>query len=218
MVIFQDKFSKWVEAFAIPDTTAETVAEKFVYEFCSRLGTPFEVHSDQGRNYEATLFQQTCKLLAVHKLRSSPFHPSANGMVEKFNDVLTNMIAAFVDKDQKTWDVHLPLLTAAYRCCAHESTGFSPNLMMLGREVNLPIEVALGAKPPSSQHGCYCSYVENLKETMLSVHNIAGNYFQRCTERQNRDYDTRAAITAYKAGDLVYYTDETKTIGKSPKL
>ena len=59
-------------------------------------------------------FQQVCTLLGVHKLRSSPFHPSANGMIEKLNDVLTNMIAAFVDKDQKTWDVHLPLLTAAY--------------------------------------------------------------------------------------------------------
>ena len=46
--------------FVIADTTAETVAEKFVYEFCSRLGLPFELHSDQGRNYEASLFRQVC--------------------------------------------------------------------------------------------------------------------------------------------------------------
>ena len=39
-------------------------------------------------------------------------------------------------------------------------------------------------------------------------------------ERQNRHHDTiyRAATTAYKVGDLVYYIDETKTVGKSPKL
>ena len=128
VVTFQDKSSKWVEAFVIPDTSTETVAEKFVYEFCSRLGLLFELYSDQGRNYEASLFRQVCFLLRVHKLRSSPFHPSANGMIEKFNGVLMNMIATFVDKDQKTWDVHLPLLTTAYRCCGYESTGFPRTL------------------------------------------------------------------------------------------
>ncbi len=217
VVTFQDKFSKWVEGYAIPDATAQTVAQKFVYEFCSRLGTPFELHTDQGRNYESSLFQEICKLLEVHKLRSSPFHPSANGMIEKFNDVLTDMIAAFVDKDQRNWDVHLPLLTAAYRCCAHDRTGLSPNKMMLGREVNLPIQVALGANPPAD-HECYCEYVEELRETMMAVHALAREHLQKNTERQKRDYDTRACTTIYKIGDLVYYVDETKTIGKSPKL
>ena len=53
---------------------------------------------------------------------------------------------------------------------------------------------------------------------MLQVHEIARSHVQRCTERQNRDYDTRTATATYKVGDLVYYTDETKTVGKSPKL
>ena len=65
---------------------------------------------------------------------------------------------------------------------------------------------------------CYCDYVENLKETMLKVREIAKSHLQRCTERQNRDYDTRTATTTYKVGDLEYYTDETKTVGKFPKL
>ena len=43
ILVFQDKFSKWVEAYAIPDFTAETVAHKFVYEFCSRWGFPLEL-------------------------------------------------------------------------------------------------------------------------------------------------------------------------------
>ena len=89
---------------------------------------------------------------------------------------------------------------------------------MLGREVNLPIEVVLGTNPPTHKYKCYCDYVENLKETMLKVHELARSHLQRCTERQNRDYDTRMATATYKVGDLVYYIDETKTVGKSPKL
>ena len=47
VVVFQDKFTKWTEAYAIPNFTAEVVAKKFVYEFCSRLGLPLEVRKDQ---------------------------------------------------------------------------------------------------------------------------------------------------------------------------
>ena len=88
----------------------------------------------------------------------------------------------------------------------------------VGPEVNLPIEVALGTNPPNREHNCYCDYVENLKETMLQVHGIARSHLQRCTERQNRDYDTRMATATYTVGDLVYYIEKTKTVGKFPKL
>ena len=88
----------------------------------------------------------------------------------------------------------------------------------VGRDVNLPIEVALGTNPPNREHNCYCDYVENLKETMLQVHGIARSHLQRCMERHDRNYDTRMATATYTVGDLVYYIEETKTFGKSPKL
>ena len=87
----------------------------------------------------------------------------------------------------------------------------------VGREVNLPIEVALDTNPPNREHNYYCDYVENLKETMLQVHGIARSHLQRCIERQDRDYDSRVATATYTVGDLVYYSEETKTFGKSPK-
>ena len=61
-----DQFTRWVEAYAIPDFTTRTVAEKIVLEFVSRLGTPLELHSDQGRNYESELFKEVCRLLDIH--------------------------------------------------------------------------------------------------------------------------------------------------------
>ena len=49
------------------------VADKIVKEFFSRLGTPLELHSDQGRNYESQLFAQVCTMLDIHKTRTSPY-------------------------------------------------------------------------------------------------------------------------------------------------
>ena len=109
-----DQFTKWTEAYAIPDYKAHTVAAKLVDEFFSRFGPSLELHSDQGSTYESVLFKEVCKLLDIHKTRTTPFHPSSNGMVERFNRTLLDMIAMYIDENQKDWDCHLPLLTAAY--------------------------------------------------------------------------------------------------------
>ena len=54
------------------------------------------------------------------------------------------MIKAYLKGQQREWDKHLGCLAAAYRATPHESTGFTPNMLMFGREPRLPIEVILG--------------------------------------------------------------------------
>ena len=97
------------------------------------------------------------KLWTFIKTKTSPCHPSRNGMVEVFNKTLLNMISAYVNDNQKDWDIYLPLLTSAYRSCAHDSSGLSPNQIMLGREVQQPISLAFGF--PGSEN-CPASLVE----------------------------------------------------------
>ncbi len=76
-------FTKYVEAYAIPDQSAVTVANKLVFEFFAKLGMPLEILSDQGTNYQSVLFRQMCILLEINQTRTSAFRPSANGMVER---------------------------------------------------------------------------------------------------------------------------------------
>ena len=85
ILVIQDHFSKWVEAYPIKDQSAGTVAHVLVFEFFSRFGLPIELHSDQGSNFGTELFREVCKALDIHKTRTSPYHPSGNGMVEVFN-------------------------------------------------------------------------------------------------------------------------------------
>ena len=69
LLCFQFAFTKWKEAFAIPNQEAKTVAEKLVKEVISRYGAPEKIHSDQGRNFEAQLFQEMCLLFKIDKTR-----------------------------------------------------------------------------------------------------------------------------------------------------
>lgn len=58
VLVLGDYFTKWMETYPIPDQTAETVATKVFEEFVCRFGVPQELHSDQGRNFEAQVFQE----------------------------------------------------------------------------------------------------------------------------------------------------------------
>ena len=218
ILLVMDQFTRWVEAYAIPDFTAQTVAHKIVHEFVSRFGTPLELHSDQGRNYESKLFREMCVALDIHKTRTSPYHPQSNGVVERFNSTLVNMIASYVSKNQKDWDVNLPLLTAAYRCCDHASTGYTPNMLMLGREVFLPVQIALGSLHPHQDPVGTNEYVSDLRDKMSVVFSHVREHLQKAQILQKKDYDSRIALKTYKVGDAVYVLDSTKQIGLSPKL
>ena len=66
------------------------MAEVIVKEFVSRFGVPCQLHSDQGRNFEAELFQKMCELLAIEKTRTTALHPQSDRMVERFNRTLEN--------------------------------------------------------------------------------------------------------------------------------
>ncbi|PIK58186.1 hypothetical protein BSL78_04910 [Apostichopus japonicus] len=147
VVVIADYFTKWTEAFAIADMEAETVARVLVEEFICRFGVPEELHTDQGRQFESELFQHMCRLLDIHKTRTTPFHPQSDGMVERFNRTLEDMLSLVVSENQKDWDAWLPYLLMAYRSAEHESTGFSPAEIMLGRMVTLPLSAQLPRLP-----------------------------------------------------------------------
>ena len=213
ILVIGELFSKWVEAYALPDHTAESVVSRMVQEFMSRFGAPLDLHADQGRNYESKLFSDVCKLLGIHKTRSPPYHPSSNGMIERFNATLLDMISMYVNDNQRDWDENLALLTAAYRCCAHPSTGFSPNKLMLSREVNLPIDLVLGLPPKSVDDNTPNEYVQELQKTMSEVFQLSRQHLQGSGQRQKRDYDTRITCHNYEPGDLVYTRDSTRKVG-----
>ena len=87
ILLMVDQFTKWTECIPLPSQTAEVTAQSAVNEFFCRLGNPFEIFSDQGRNFESTLFKAVCDLLQIHKARTRPYRPSANGQVERQNRI-----------------------------------------------------------------------------------------------------------------------------------
>ena len=133
ILVMIDQFSKWVELAALPDQKAESVAREFILHFIVTFGCPFEVHTDQGKNFISKLFESLCKSLQVAKTRTTPYHPASNGQVERVNRTLLQMIRCYIEGKTEQWDRDLPLLAMAIRATVNSSTGFTPNMLMLGR-------------------------------------------------------------------------------------
>ena len=218
VLVVTDYFSNWVEIFAVPDQTAGTCAEKILNEVIGRFGCPLDLHSDQGPNYRSAIFQELCRLLEIRKTQTAPRNPKCNGKVERFNKTLVPMIQAYLKGQQREWDRHLGCLAAAYQATPHEATGLTPNLLMLGREVQLPMEVVFGSGTPEGNITSYGEYVDQLREQMHHAHDVARKHLEVTAVRQKERYDGKANPFDYAPGDYVWLANEKRTIGECPKL
>lgn len=139
-MVIADYFTKWTEAVPLRDQEAATVASALIDRFISVFGVPKEIHSDQETNFESGLCKEICELLNMEKTRTTPFSPKSDGMVERANQTIQNMLSAFIDPMQRDWDTFLSVVMIAYRSSVHEATKVSPSYMMLGRGITLSID------------------------------------------------------------------------------
>lgn len=149
MFSFVDYLTKWVEAFAISDQTADTIARLFVESVVCRHGVPEQLLSDRGTNFLSELIAGVCDILGVEKINTSGYHPQTDGLVEKFNSTLVNMVAKCCQVKERSWDDHLPFLLFAYRSSVQESTKESPFYLLYGRDPRLPTETVLSGQSTS---------------------------------------------------------------------
>jgi hypothetical protein len=76
IMVVMDYFSKWPEAYGLPNQEAVTVSNALMENWICRHGLPLEMHSDQGRNFESNVFQGVCELLGDGKPERHPCIPS----------------------------------------------------------------------------------------------------------------------------------------------
>ncbi len=216
ILVAMDYFSKWTEAYALPNQEATTVAEVLVRELISRFGVPLELHSDQGRNFESAVFQQLCEALGIRKTRTTALHPQSDGMVERLNRTIGKFLSKAVSDHQKDWDEYIHLFLLAYRSAIHETTGQTPASVIFGRELRLPCDLQYGAKPGEDLVGE--DYVTDLRRKMNAIHDRVRTNIQVASDKMKERYDVQAVETGYQTGDLVWLFNPQRRRGYSPKL
>lgn len=130
-----DRFTRWPEAFPLVDITAESVAEAFYSGWISRFGIPDEIVTDQGRQFESALFNNLLKLLGIKRVRTTPYNPAANGLIERFHRTLK---ASLKCQTTTNWVKTLPTVLLGLRSVYKPDLQASVAEMVYGTSIRLP--------------------------------------------------------------------------------
>ena len=99
LLVAQDYFSKWPFAKPIPDQKADRIVQILRDDVFTVVGPPQKLHSDQGRNFESRILGDLCKALGGKKSHTPPYHPMGDGLVERMNRSLLNLLHTFVESE-----------------------------------------------------------------------------------------------------------------------
>lgn len=219
MLVITDYATKYPEVFPLKSIKAKSVAFCLVQLF-ARVGFPQEILTDQGSNFMSNLLKQVYKLLGIRSLRTTPYHPQTDGLTERFNQTLKQMLRKVVDKNGADWDQWLPYLLFAYREVPQASTGFSPFELLYGYEVQGPLALLRniweGGKEKMDSVNIV-SYVVQMRERLQKMSELAQSNMTKIQQKQKFWYDRAARQRSFSPGQKVLVllpTDNNKLLAK----
>lgn len=204
ILVIGDYATRYPEAFPLRNVKARQIANCLIQLF-SRVGIPKEVLTDQGTNFTSKTLKQAYSLLGIKGIKTTPYHPQTDGMVERFNQTLKTMLRKYVSDSGADWDQWLPFLMFAYREVPQASTGFSPFELLYGREVRGPLDILRESweGESSGQPRNIASYVLKMREKLEQLSSRAHDHLAKAQIQQKVWYDQTARSRSFIPGEKV---------------
>jgi len=133
LLTFIDHYTKYAEAFPIPDQRAKTCAQVYATQIVARHGSGSKLISDQGPAFMSAFFNETCKILGIRRARTSGYNPASNGTVENLHRSLHTALSHYVNAAHTDWDVLVPFFLMAIGKRQVPPLDTSPSCCMEGR-------------------------------------------------------------------------------------
>ena len=100
------------------------------------------------------------------------------------------------------------------RATVNRSTGFTPNMLMFGRENCMPQDILFGVANVNARDQPPSEYLKELDEKLRNAFSMARSNLRTALCCQKRDYDTRSQLKERRCGvgDLVYVRNMTTRV------
>lgn len=203
VLVVTDHFSKLAHAFPCRNQTAKQVARRLWNDFFLIYGFPRRIHSDQGANFESKLIRELLEMAGVQKSHTTPYHPMGNGVAERFNRTLGDMIRSLPPPSKAKWPQMLKQLTFCYNCTEHETTGFAPFYLVFGRIPRLPVDVMFQHALTNDAVVTHSDFVSHLRKDLHEAAQIVQRHSLKEQTRHAKLYNRKVKGSPLVVGDRV---------------
>ncbi|UYV74773.1 hypothetical protein LAZ67_12000923 [Cordylochernes scorpioides] len=214
IIVCTDYLTRYAITRALPSADAQQVAKFVLEDVVLKHGAPREIITDRGRVFQSKLISELTGLCSSAQRFTTAYHPQTNGLTERLNKTLADMMSMYVDVEQKEWDVILPFITFAYNTAKQDTTGFTPFSLIHGREAETTLDTLFPLLKDEDQEDYNREIVTRAEETRQ----LARLHTLRAQEGNKRLYDAKHREVSYQPGDKVWIFIPVRKIGISEKL
>jgi transposase InsO family protein len=184
ILVISDYASRFVFTIPMKNQTAPTIARCLVDKLITKYGAPQAVLTDRGTNFLSILVNEICVLFKIKQMRTTSYHPQTDGLVERFNRTLCDMLACYVNKEPEEWDKYLPFVTFAYNTAIQSTLKECPFYLFFGRAPLLPNDITINPRYNTryDDHNVYAEKWENAKK-------LAREHLFKAQTKQKENYD-----------------------------
>ena len=141
ILLIIDNFTRYVEAYPLPEISSIAVAKKLIMEFFSRYGLCEIIHSDNASNFKSEIMEDVFKKLSIKHTKTTSYHAQANGITERANKTIIDSLKCLCDNHQNDWDYQLAFSLWAYRTSINSSIQETPSFCVYGFDPKVPLDL-----------------------------------------------------------------------------
>ena len=199
-----DHLTGWLEAFPIPDKSADTVVSTFIKQYLPAHMCPSYILSDNGAQFKNTRMDQVLKQLGTERIFSAPYHPQSNGKLEIFHKYIKPTLKKLGERDPSNWDKYINQVLASYRVTPNLTTAETPFFLVYRRDPNLPLHQL--PEPMQQFMGDPDSGMLNLEAHQVTLAIAKKTLDENCFKTAQKTIDRTPP--SFKIGDRVYFKNK----------
>ena len=188
LIVVQEYVTRWVEAFPVSETSAETVQKVLMDEVFSRFGVCIEMVHDNGTQLNCRSMKKFCQEMGIRQCFTSVYHPQSD-MAERMMRTLQNSLRCYVNESRTNWDEVLPNCLLSIRTAVNVTTGFSPAEALMGVNPRLPIDNRV-SRMEETEKMSTADKMERMKVIREKIKESA----RKKQEAQRNAYDSRKKV------------------------
>ena len=204
VLVIEDRFTKFCCLYPIFGKETKTVARK-LENFITRFGCPVIWGTDNGGEFKSKLIHAICRSLKIKKEFSMEYHPQSNGQTERKNRTIIQELSKRVAQYGPLWSKYLPWVEFNYNTTPHTATGYTPYMLMHGREARTPLHdmvpIPAETKGWKNEH---VTYIHEHQEKLQQANKMREELHAQYRENMIKQREKKGVQPAFEVGAKVW--------------